>query len=136
MRSHGVSNFPDPGGGGGGFQIPTGSAKSPAFQTAQKDCQGLLPGGPVGGGNSEARKLRLVALAECMRRHGIASFPDPTSSPPSGPPPGGGLAFGSPGSFISVPQTMLDSPGFKQAASACGFPGAGAGGSRRSATLG
>jgi hypothetical protein len=69
----------------------------------------------------------MLKLAECMRSHGISSFPDPTSSPPSAPPAGGGVGFGGPGSFISVPQTLIASPGFKQAAAACGFPGFGRG---------
>lgn len=126
MRAHGVPNFPDPSAGGGGgvqFNASGINPQSPAFQAAQKNCQKLMPGPPVRGGGSEARKLQLVKLAECMRGHGISSFPDPTSSPPSAPPAGGGIAFGSPGGFISVPQTLINSPGFKQAASACGFPG-------------
>lgn len=124
MRSHGVPNFPDPG-SSGGIQIGNGiNPKAPAFQAAQHACFKLLPGGgPGGGGNSEARKLQLLHLAECMRGHGVAGFPDPTGSPPSAPPAGGGIAFGGGGSFLSIPQTMMNSPGFKQAASACGFPG-------------
>lgn len=131
MRSHGVSNFPDPG-PGGGIQIGSGSGinpQSPAFQSAQAVCQKLLPGGGPGRGpGSEQRKLRLLRLAQCMRRHGISAFPDPTSGPPSTLPAGGGIAFGGGGAFISVPQTMMDSPGFQQAANECGFPGAGRGG--------
>jgi hypothetical protein len=61
-----------------------------------------------------------------MRKHGISAFPDPTASPPS-PGAGGGVAFGSPGAFIAVPQSMMQSPGFNQAAAACSFPGAGRG---------
>jgi hypothetical protein len=67
----------------------------------------------------------MVKLAQCMRRHGLTTFPDPTSSPPAAPPSGGGIAFGAPGSFIAVPQNLIQSPGFKQAAAACHFPGAG-----------
>ncbi len=127
MRAHGVADFPDPSSGGGGIQIPDGvNPRSPAFQSAQRTCFKLLPGGgPGGGANSEARKQMLLKLAECMRSHGISSFPDPSSSPPSAPPAGGGVAFGSPGAFLSVPQTMIQSPGFKDAAAACGFPGFG-----------
>lgn len=129
MRSHGVSNFPDPG-PGGGIQLPDGiNPRSPAFQSAQNACSKFLPfGGPGRGHGSEARKLQLVKLAECMRAHGITSFPDPTDSPPSAPPSGGGLAFGAPGAFISVPMSMIQSPGFKQAAATCHFPGFGGGG--------
>jgi hypothetical protein len=75
----------------------------------------------------------MLKLARCMRSHGMSSFPDPTSAPPSAPPAGGGVAFGSPGSFISVPQTMIQSPGFKQAAAACGFPGFGSRGPKTAA---
>jgi hypothetical protein len=127
MRAHGVPNFPDPG-AGGGIQIGSNSGvnpQSPAFQTAQNTCFKLLPGGGPGRAPaSESRKLQMLALARCMRRHGLSTFPDPTSSPPS---PGGGLgiAFGAPGAFIAVPQTLLQSPGFQQAAAVCGFPGAG-----------
>ncbi len=127
MRSNGVPNFSDPSGGGGGIQIPNGvNPQTPAFQAAQKTCFKLLPGGGPGRGQpSEARKQQLLKLAECMRSHGVSAFPDPTSGPPSTPPTGGGIAFGSPGAFISVPQSLIDSPAFKQAAAACGFPGGG-----------
>jgi hypothetical protein len=135
MRSHGVPNFPDPGSGGGGFKLPTGAnPNAPAFQAAQKTCFKLLPGGGPGrGGNSEQRRLQLLHLAECMRAHGISAFPDPTGSPPSAPPSGGGIAFGGGGSFLSIPQTLINSPGFRQAANACGFPGAGGKGPKPSA---
>jgi hypothetical protein len=133
MRSHGVQNFPDPG-GGGGIQIPDGSGinpQSPAFQSAQNACRKLLPGGGPGRGQaSEARKVELVKLAECMRAHGLTTFPDPSTSPPSLPPSGGGIAFGTPGAFLSVPRTMMQSPAFKRAAAVCGFPGFGHGGGK------
>jgi hypothetical protein len=122
MRAHGISNFPDPN-SNGSIQLPNGiNPRAPAFEAAQKACFKLFPGGGPGGGNPEARKEQLFKLAECMRAHGLSSFPDPTSGPPSGAPSGGGLAFGSPGAFLSVPGTMLQSPAFKQAASKCGFP--------------
>jgi hypothetical protein len=137
MRAHGVPNFPDPS-SGGGIQIPDNSGinpQSPAFQAAEKSCFSLLPGGGPGrGGGSESRKLELVKLAQCMRSHGISSFADPTSSPPSAPPSGGGVAFGGPGAFISVPQSLIQSPGFKQAAAACHFPGFGGGNASKPAS--
>lgn len=125
MRAHGVSDFPDPS-PGGGIQIPSGdNPRAPAFQSAQHACSKLLPkGGPLSGPVSESRKLQMLRLAECMRRHGLSTFPDPTSTPPQ-PGNGAGIAFGAPGSFIAVPQTLLQSPAFKGAAAACGFPGAG-----------
>jgi hypothetical protein len=127
MRSHGVPNFPDPG-PGGGIQISSGSGinpQSPAFQSAQNACSKLLPGGgPLRGPVSESRKLAMLRLAECMRKHGLSTFPDPTSTAPA-PGAGFGIAFGGPGSFIAVPQSLLQSPAFNQAAAVCNFPGAG-----------
>lgn len=127
MRSNGVPSFSDPSGGGGGVKIPNGvNPQSPAFQAAQKICFKLLPGGgPLSGKVSEARKQQMLKLSECMRAHGVTAFPDPTSGPPSTPPAGGGIAFGSPGVFLSVPNSLIDSPAFTQAAKTCGFPGLG-----------
>ncbi len=127
MRSHGVPNFPDPS-AGGGIQISSGSGvnpQSPGFQSAQNECSKLMPGGgPVRGSGSESRKLTMLRLAECMRKHGLSTFPDPTATPPS-PGAGIGIAFGGPGSFIAVPQSLIQSPAFNEAAAACNFPGAG-----------
>ena len=134
MRLHGVPSFPDPG-AGGGIQINSSSGinpQSPAFQSAQNACSKLLPGGgPARGPAQESRRLAMVKLAECMRKHGLSTFPDPTATAPS-PGAGLGLAFGSPGSFIAVPQSLMQSPAFDQAAAACDFPGAGRpGGAKR-----
>ena len=133
MRAHGVPNFPDPQGGGGGsnFQIGAGlDPRSPAFQSAQKACAKLLPGGgPLHGHASEQQKLMMLHLSQCMRKHGLSNFPDPVATPPA-PGSGFGIAFGAPGSVIAVPQSMLQSPGFQQAAAVCGFPGAGRGGKK------
>ena len=129
MRSHGVPNFPDPS-PGGGIQIGSGSGidpQSPAFQSAQNVCSKLMPGGGPGRGPvSASRKLEMVKLAQCMRKHGLTMFPDPTATPPA-PGAGLGIAFNSPGSFIAVPESMMQSPAFNQAAAACNFPGAGRG---------
>lgn len=127
MRGHGVPGFPDPS-AGGGIKLTPGSGvnpQSPAFQSAQSACAKLMPGGgPARGEGSETRKLAMLRLAQCMRAHGLTTFPDPTATPPS---PGAdlGLAFGTPGAFIAVPRSMMESPAFKQAAAECSFPGAG-----------
>jgi hypothetical protein len=127
MRSHGVPKFPDPS-AGGGIDISSSSGinpQSPAFQFAQNACSKLLPGGgPPRGSVSESQKLAMLRLAECMRKHGLSTFPDPTTTAPS-PGSGFGIAFGAPGSFIAVPQSLIGSPAFNQAAAACNFPGAG-----------
>ncbi len=135
MRSHGVPNFPDPGAGGGGFQIGSGSGinpQSPAFVAAQNDCARFLPRPGGGRAVSEAQKLMMLKLSQCMRAHGLASFPDPVSTPPA-PGTGFGIAFGAPGSFIAVPAALMQSPAFNQAAAKCGFPGFGRGGGAKTA---
>jgi hypothetical protein len=135
MRSHGVPNFPDPG-PGGGIQLSSAiNPQSPAFQSAQSACSKLMPGGgPPRGPVSESRKLSMLRLAECMRKHGLSTFPDPRTTAPA-PGTGFGIAFGAPGSFIAVPQSLLQSPAFNQAAAACGFPGVGRPGTAKQAPV-
>jgi hypothetical protein len=130
MRAHGMTNFPDPG-SGGAYQVPGVEVRSPGFQSAQHACRKLWPfAGVKPPRASESQKRQMVAMSECMRRHGLSTFPDPVSSPP--PPQKGngvGMAFGAPGSFIVIPQALVNSPAFNQAAAACGLPGAGRAGS-------
>jgi hypothetical protein len=81
MRAHGVSNFPDPG-PGGGIILPAGPSsgldpQSPAFQTAQQSCKPLLPGGGPPAQLPESARLESLRFAQCMRAHGVSSFPDP-----------------------------------------------------------
>ena len=80
MRSHGAPNFPDP---GSGIQLPQGS--SPAFETAQQDCQKLMP---AAGGGSQAtaqEKASMLHLSQCMRAHSVPGFHDPIGSLPPNP---------------------------------------------------
>ncbi len=97
MRNHGVSNFPDPQAGGGFSvgQTPGNAAitvdgitfSGPAFTRADKVCNPLgLSGGrpPI----SEQQKETFIDFAECMRRHGLKRWADPTF------PPGGGIMQG------------------------------------------
>jgi hypothetical protein len=122
MRARGAPNFPDPtkGPGGEGFSITTtpGSPivyvdgrpfSGPAFESAVKQCK-LFGGGTAPPPISESQKLAMLAFAQCMRRHGIAGFPDPTF------PSGGGVARRLP------PGLNRDSPAMKRAARACGKP--------------
>jgi hypothetical protein len=125
MRSHGVRSFPDPDGRGDQFSDSSGiNPETPAFQSARRACSKLLPAGPVKGPASQSRRLMMLKLSECMRNHGVPSFPDPTSTAPA-PGTGFALAFGAPGSFVAVPGSLLSSPAYEQAARTCGLPGAG-----------
>lgn len=133
MRAHGVPNFPDPSASGRGFRIRVGPGSginpgSPAFQSAQTSCKHLLPGGGPGSGRPSAQAhAQLLEISECMRRHGISSFPDPqTGSPPSNP-AGYSAIIGRNGYFLAIPSSIdTNSPAFKQAAAACKFGGPGA----------
>jgi hypothetical protein len=99
MRSHGVPNFPDPPSNG---QVPKTSAQrlgvsSTQLQAAQTACQHLYPNnGEAGGvltkdslGQCEetgdcpqalvqAAMTALRTYAQCMRSHGLPTWPDPT----------------------------------------------------------
>lgn len=82
MRSHGVPNFPDPSNDGGLSLVGTGvNRNSPAFKSASQACQSLMPGG-VGpsGQQSNLSRAQALALAKCMRAHGVPNFPDPDAS--------------------------------------------------------
>jgi hypothetical protein len=117
MRSHGVPNFPDPT-SGRGIQITPGSGidpASPAFQSAQSQCQKLLPGGGPGKAPAPSASDTRAALAwaQCVRKHGVPNFPDPSTTATQG------LVFR--GVVFPVgPGFNIQSPAFKQAQAACG----------------
>lgn len=86
MRSHGVSNFPDPqvhdGGHDLSIHITPSIASAPAFKSAQRACAHELPG--PGGNVQSASDQRahteaMLAFARCLRNHGFPRFPDPTA---------------------------------------------------------
>ncbi|HWE32265.1 MAG TPA: hypothetical protein VG410_02200 [Solirubrobacteraceae bacterium] len=124
MRANGVPSFPDPSGGGGGVQIPNSvDTNAPAFQRARKACGGLLPGPGGRQAATAEQKASMLKLSRCMRAHGVSGFPDPVSSPPASP-VGMAIAFGRPGAFIVVPQSLdPQSPTFETAAKVCQLPG-------------
>jgi hypothetical protein len=82
MRSHGVSNFPDPNRSG---QIDKTKVialePSPQFHVAERACQRLLPSDGTQSGPTHAQVQAalsgMVAVAGCMRSHGVRSWPDP-----------------------------------------------------------
>ena len=82
MRSHGVSNFPDPT-PGRGFNIRGlgAEAGSPTFVSAQKACASLQPGGSAPPRITGEQVHQMAVKARCIRQHGFLSFPDPTLVP-------------------------------------------------------
>jgi hypothetical protein len=123
MRSHGVPNFPDPSGSGGGLRVqvqsgPSGTSvngvavSGPAFRSAMQACRSYLPnGGHLTAAQTAEAKAQALAMSRCMRSHGVPDFPDPQFK--SGPGGGIGVQMGGPG---------LDpnSPAFQAAQKVCG----------------
>jgi hypothetical protein len=111
MRSHGVPNFPDPNAEGMSVLPSSINQQSPAFLSAETECAKLQPGGGAPSQLPESRKLQLIAIAGCMRKHGVANLPDPMFH-------GGTVDLGGGPKFGINTQ----SPAFKQAAAVCKFP--------------
>jgi hypothetical protein len=114
MRSHGVPRFPDPQ-SASTAKFPAAQqlgVSTPQFETAQKDCQHLLPAGTDDEfPRTEVRVLLIGMLrfSQCMRSHGIAEWPDPTVD-----------SQGQPGfNLIDLPNINADSPQATRAENSC-----------------
>jgi hypothetical protein len=85
MRSHGVTNFPDPQVSGNNVKLTINPSitGSPAYKSARQACAHLLPGGAgqitLSQAQQQAHKAGLLAFATCVRKHGFSRFPDPNS---------------------------------------------------------
>lgn len=84
MRSHGLTNFPDPNSQGvieGKSSSASGGSginpNSPTYQAAQKACQKYASGGTTPADQKQQLNQALKYSA-CMRSHGVTNFPDPT----------------------------------------------------------
>jgi hypothetical protein len=137
MRSHRVSNFPDPTSPTSDKefllgQIPGINTLSPVFRSGHTACKHLLPGGGKSSQGATAQVMaQLLHTSRCLRAHGLTGFPDPTTSPPSNSaayldiagfsanhaPPGA-----PPVAYLSIPNSIdPSSPVAKRAATACHF---------------
>ena len=112
MRSHGLANFPDPvqeSGGGVSLSLRKGSGLDPSsqrFKAAEAACRKYSPKH----GNEKpipaAEQQKFLRYSQCMRTHGVPSYPDPKFS-------GGGVELRMP------PGLGPDSPSIKAAQQAC-----------------
>jgi len=111
MRTHGIPNWPDPQPNGGFLLLPSENlpaTSSPQFQSANKACKHLLPnGGQPTAVQTQEHLAQALKLAQCMRSHGVANFPDPTES-------NGRISI-----QIVAPDVDPGSPQFQSANSAC-----------------
>lgn len=134
MRENGVPSFPDPGAGGqGGIEIqrtggPNGGSATingvqvagATLQNAMQKCQRFQPTPPPMT-HAQIAQIRAqgIAMARCMRGHGVPNFPDPQI----GTGPGGhGLALklgSGVGGGGSGSQLNPNSPAFQTAMQQC-----------------
>lgn len=112
MRTHGVPGFQDPTlkrsalGVGVSQGVPASVGQSPAFNSAQRACQKLLPPGSQGPGSqpvTAAQHAQMVTFAACVRAHGVTDMPDPAAN----------------GVFHLPPQINQDAPAFQSAIKHC-----------------
>jgi hypothetical protein len=85
MRSHGVSDFPDPTTDPRGFKesLDPTTAHALAFQPALSACGHLLSRGGQQSQSpppSRAQITAELAFARCLRSHGFPNFPDPSTT--------------------------------------------------------
>ena len=84
MRTHGLSNFPDPvpaQGGGFAFRVEPGlnpRSPSPQFQSATKACQNDVPPG-LANLTPAMMTANTLKYTECMRSRGEPDFPEPNT---------------------------------------------------------
>ena len=129
MRSHGIADFPDPTTSGRGASISVhggpGSdlnTHNPTHEAANQACGHLLPGGGPGSARPTAHDTaQMLHVSQCMRQHGVTAFPDPTQSSPSNPSEYSAVISRN-GVVFAIPKSIdVNSPAFKQAATACNF---------------
>jgi hypothetical protein len=134
MRTHGVTNFPDPGSGNSATSTDVNPSSS-TFQSAQAKCYKLRTFGVTSTYATEKQIRQALGTAKCMRGHGVPDFPDPivTATPPafgSGAPSGPPSAWGNSGAgyletynngiLFKITNSIASSPAFQAAAEACG----------------
>jgi len=79
MRTHGLTDFPDPKPDGSGFHIVNLNVDPTTFQAAQNACRSKLRNAGLKTPNAAEmaqERDHAVKFAECMRAHGI-NMPDP-----------------------------------------------------------
>jgi hypothetical protein len=84
MRAHGITGYPDPTAHGHQISITLhvtrGSnlnPRSPQSQAARNACKAFQPSGNMTAAQKVAANARALRYSQCMRSHGISSYPDP-----------------------------------------------------------
>jgi hypothetical protein len=122
MRSHGIPEFPEPSEGhllirrsDHNGHVTGVNPQSAQFRAAMKACAKFSPKGGKPPSPAEQAKLQEKALefSQCMRTHGVPSFPDPEF------PRGGGVGIRIGGQKGGPSKIDLNSPKFQAAQKAC-----------------
>ena len=80
IRTHGVSDFPDP---NGKNQFEYGVSVSPAvWNRAVSACKALQPPGTLSSKRTPRQQSTALEFARCMRDNGVKDFPDPANGEP------------------------------------------------------
>ena len=102
-RAHGDPGFPDPvydpADGRWHFAISPGTAP----QSTRQACQHLFPSANASPPVPQAQFQQLVRLAQCLRQHGVPTWPDPDPE----------------GAFALPPSLLTKTPAYEHAVQAC-----------------
>jgi hypothetical protein len=80
MRDQGLTWFPDRDANGGlKVSVPDGVDQS-TFDKAEQACKAYAPGANRSGPISDADFAKLRQMAQCIRDHGFAKYPDPDAN--------------------------------------------------------
>lgn len=83
VRSHGVPNFPDPTISDGNIGLNLGNnagVSQSALQAAENACQSLSPVHTLTGAQQAQNTAEALKWAQCIRKHGVPDFPDPSGN--------------------------------------------------------
>lgn len=112
MRAHGEPGFPDPNSQGNFLVGPSNhlAQGSPQYVAANKACAHLLPnGGQATPAELQQALAHALKFSQCMRAHGLPTFPDPVET-------GGNIEIGIGGKGIG-----RNSPQLQAAQKACQY---------------
>ena len=103
MRAHGITGYPDPTAHGHQISMTMHLTRgsnlnphSPQYQAAHNACRSFLPSGNLTAAQKTAANAKALTYSQCMRAHGITSYPDPNGQGTIVVQAGGGIAPNSP----------------------------------------
>jgi hypothetical protein len=121
VRAQGVPDYPDPRAGKVTVDTHTLSESTRVVDAALGKCQNEAPGSNFGPRLSAAQLAKVrtgaLALAKCMRAHGLVNFPDPIVAVGPG---GHGFEIGFSRQALEQDKSTFSSPAYSADKAACG----------------